>query len=233
MRISGRSRLGVAACALVAVLATSVPASAGFFDFLFGGQRQSRPAETAPAPVERGPSSDISRGDRYGAEPRISGGTGIASSYCVRLCDGRYFPIQRSASAQAGQLCGSLCPNAPTKVFFGSDIARARSADGKQYDDLENAFVYRQKTVDNCTCNGQSPYGLVTLSPAQDPTLRPGDLVATSDGIVKSAGAAAYGKASDEDITSSLRSSIGEDEATPRPRRSYSRRDFYTRQNTW
>jgi hypothetical protein len=234
MSVEGRSRTGVWVCALVATLAlSSVPASAGFFDFLFGGSRQSRPPEPPPAAMERpAPRMDVPRGERYGGtEPRISGGSGVATSYCVRLCDGRYFPIQRSSTTQAAQLCSALCPAAPTKVFFGSEIARATARDGKQYDDLDNAFVYRQKTVDNCTCNGRSPYGLATLAPAQDPTLRPGDLVATTEGLVKSAGAQAYGKASEEEVTSALRPSI--DEAAPRPRRSYNRRDNFSRHNSW
>jgi hypothetical protein len=37
--------------------------------------------------------------------------------------------------------------------------------------------------VDNCTCNGTDPYGLATLNPEIDPTLRPGDIVATNDGL--------------------------------------------------
>jgi hypothetical protein len=232
----GRSRTGVWVCALAAALALSMsmPASAGFFDFLFGGPRQSRPPEQPPAAMDRpAPGMDVPRGERYGAEPRISGGSGIATSYCVRLCDGRYFPIQRSSTTQAAQVCSSLCPAAATKVFFGSDIARATARDGKQYDDLDNAFAYRQKTVDNCTCNGHSPYGLATLTPAQDPTLRPGDLVATTEGLVKSAGAQAYGKASDEDVTSALRPSIDDGEAKQRVRRSYNRRDNFSRHNTW
>lgn len=236
---SDKSRISLSiALASVLVLGAGAPASAGFFDFLFGGPRQhTRPPEPGPAPrSERRHAPEAPQSERpfNRSSPRISGGS-VASTYCVRTCDGRYFPIQRTSRAQATQLCNALCPASQTMVFFGSDIARATSREGKQYDDLENAFVYREKTVDNCTCNGHSPYGLATLTPAQDPTLRPGDLVATTEGVVKSAGAKAYGKASDDEITSGLRSSIHEDaqeKEKPRKRRSY-RRDNFSRHDAW
>ena len=53
---------------------------------------------------------------------------------------------------------------------------------------LRNAFAYRERMVDNCTCNGRDPYGLVTLNATDDPTLRPGDIVATNEGFVAYSG---------------------------------------------
>ena len=82
----------------------------------------------------------------------------------MRLCDGRYFPIQRTAGANAAQLCSSFCPAAETKVFSGGGIDHAVASDGTPLRELRNAFAYRERTVENCTCNGRDPYGLVTLS---------------------------------------------------------------------
>jgi hypothetical protein len=36
--------------------------------------------------------------------------------------------------------------------------------------------------VSGCTCNGKDSLGLVTLDVSNDPTLQPGDTVATPDG---------------------------------------------------
>ena len=44
-------------------------------------------------------------------------GGGRSVAYCVRLCDGRYFPIQRHANASPAQLCSAFCPAAKTQVF--------------------------------------------------------------------------------------------------------------------
>jgi hypothetical protein len=104
--------------------------------------------------------------------------------YCVRLCDGRYFPIQRTGRANAAQMCKSFCPAAETKVFSGGDIDHAAASDGTRYANLDNAFTYRERTVADCTCNGRDPYGLVTLNPESDPTLQNGDIVATNEGFM-------------------------------------------------
>ena len=69
-------------------------------------------------------------------------------------------------------------------VFSGSKIDYAVAPNGTRYADLDNAFAYRDKVVDNCTCNGKDGLGLARLGSAVgDPTLRPGDIVATNDGL--------------------------------------------------
>src|SRR5690242_12542343 len=94
------------------------PAQAqGIFDFLFRPMFRERPA---PPPEQRsayapeisgdrdlGPGDDDPRVRGPYSSPRISGGTGTYTSYCVRLCDGKYFPVQ---PAHAGELCSSFCP---------------------------------------------------------------------------------------------------------------------------
>jgi hypothetical protein len=42
--------------------------------------------------------------------------------------------------------------------------------------------------VADCTCNGKDPVGLVTADAADDPTLRPGDIVVTNSGFVAYSG---------------------------------------------
>lgn len=78
-----------------------------------------------------------------------------SSSYCVRLCDGRYFPLPRrtgTVNMSSAQICSAMCPAARTEVFNGKIIDHAISSEGKPYSSLKNAFVYRQKTVEDCTC---------------------------------------------------------------------------------
>src|SRR5262249_40850620 len=145
----------------------------GIFDLFFGGfRRQQSPSVSSYAD----PNSPF--GPRQ--EPRSEGGV----AFCVRTCDGRYFPIQRASGANPAQVCSSFCPAARTKVYPGGTIEYASAIDGSRYKDLPTAFVYRDKTVAGCTCNGKDPYGLVTADAANDPTLRPGDIVATEQGFV-------------------------------------------------
>ncbi len=195
----------VAACvaplALIATTTFAPPASAqGFFDFFnnggqhgggggWFGQRQQRPY----VPREASPYADPSQNgsDRYGSRfgertvsaPSHSSGTGRAVSYCVRLCDGRYFPIQRVSNANPVQLCNSFCPASKTAVYNGSQIDHAYTSGGGRYADLPNAFAFRQRIVSDCTCNGKDSVGLAKIDIAADPTLRQGDIVATGDNV--------------------------------------------------
>jgi hypothetical protein len=146
---------------IIATVASTTPAAAGLFDFLFGGF-------FAP----------------QSATPRLSTNqsAGTYTGYCVRLCDGRYFPVRPGQSSKAA--CEGLCPAAKTKVFYGSEIAQATADDGSTYQKLANAFVYRERIVPDCSCNGHSPFGTANMKVEDDPTLQPGDLIATDHGVV-------------------------------------------------
>lgn len=177
------SVIAAAGIAVLAIVATVDSASAqGFFDFLFGNSRRSQPqAPRANAYVDPNyPQYDSRDRDRF---PGPSQSSGPAVAYCVRLCDGRFFPLQRTSGANPAQVCNSFCPAASTKIYSGSSIDYATANDGKRYSDLNTAFAYREKTVAGCTCNGKDAYGLVNMSAAEDPTLRPGDIVATDKGM--------------------------------------------------
>lgn len=168
--------------ATAAILSAAMPAPAsaqGLFDFLFGKRR------SAPPPSYADP------GDPQSVDPGERGSSigGPAVSYCVRTCDGHFFPIQRNASVSPVETCQSFCPSATTKIYNGSGIANAVSLDGRRYADLPNAFAYRDKVVANCSCNGKTAFGLAKLDVKSDPTLRPGDIVATYDGLTQFRGA--------------------------------------------
>ena len=156
----------------IAVTAAGEARAQNIFDMLFGGfrQQQQQPPQQPGAPA---PEGTIPPEQSYG---------GGGQAYCVRLCDGRYFPLQPHPTASPAQLCSAFCPASQTRIFRGSPIENAVGPDGSRYAELKNAFVYRKQLVPGCTCNGKDAFGLVTLDAANDPTLRPGDAVATPDG---------------------------------------------------
>jgi hypothetical protein len=172
----------------ITLIATGA-ASAGFLDSLFGSPQ---PAP-APALPYAATSSTASLAQPNGiAQPlQLGGGIGYGSTFCVRLCDGRFFPVQHHATATPIQMCSAFCPAAKTRIFTGSEIADARAADGARYADLDNAFVYRQKIVPGCTCNGRDAFGLAPFDLTNDPTLQAGDIVATANGLQKFTGSQA------------------------------------------
>jgi hypothetical protein len=157
----------------VSLLGSFAPASAqSLFEALFG--RWTGPTAYADPQPQLNP---------FAGGERSAGGGSVA--YCVRLCDGRYFPIQRHGGISPAQACNSFCPASATNIYNGgSSIDHAVSADGKRYTELNTAFVYRQKIVPGRTCNGRDAFGLVNTPVAEDTTLRPGDIVATNGGLM-------------------------------------------------
>jgi len=173
-----RRRAMFMAAATLAGSVILVPGSVsaeGLFDLFFGGgQKRSalnffadpfgtNPQQTQPAPA-----------------PRVAGS---GPAFCVRSCDGKYFPLTMRGNATPVQMCQAFCPASATKVFYGSNIDSA-SAGGERYADSENAYAYRKTLRADCTCNGRSPSGLAPVDLALDTSLRSGDIVATTDGLV-------------------------------------------------
>jgi Protein of unknown function (DUF2865) len=157
----------------------------GFFDFLFGGPQRPEPPPSynypPPPPPGLGRVAPVPLG-----QERVTGGeasTGHGVAFCVRLCDGQHFPMERMSNATPADTCKAICPHANTKVFFGSEIGGAVAQDGQSYTSLPTAFIYRKQLVANCTCNGRDSLGLVALDVKSDPTLRPGDIVSTASGL--------------------------------------------------
>ena len=110
--------------------------------------------------------------------------SGPARAFCVRTCDGHFFPVQAHAGLSAAETCQTFCPASQTRLYSGGNIDSAVASDGSRYADLDNAFVYRKQLVAGCTCNGRDAFGLAHIDVNADPTLRPGDVVATKSGLV-------------------------------------------------
>jgi hypothetical protein len=147
----------------------------GLFDRLFRGM-QPNPSYEMPAPPE--PTIAPPPAAAAPGGPRRGG-----AAVCVRLCDGRFFPVQQTSGMNAAQLCTAFCPHTPTKVFSGGDIRSAVAADGTRYAGLPHAFAYRERIIANCSCNGIDSLGLANINPSADPGLRTGDLVSTPEGL--------------------------------------------------
>ena len=177
---------------LVAIPAASLllPGTAQAQSGIFGALFRALGGRPAPPPVYSPPSNAYADpfeglrglGERL-SEPAQS--RGPFATYCVRLCDGRYFPLSgKTAASSSANICGALCPASKTAIFSGAGIDAAIATDGTRYSSLENAFVYRERNVDGCTCNGKDVHGIMSLDARADPTLQPGDIVVTEAGPV-------------------------------------------------
>ncbi|MBR0958002.1 DUF2865 domain-containing protein [Bradyrhizobium japonicum] len=177
-RSIGKPAVGAAAMLAVAFFGLVLTPSAhaeDFFSALFGAFGARPPQIRVPFPNDEMPRYDV---------PRQRAAYGGGTAYCVRGCDGRYFPAQGSDAESKAQSCKSFCPASETSLVYGSNIDDATTESGKSYFDLPNAFRYRNEIVAGCTCNGKDPVGLAQVKVEDDPTLRKGDIVAGAGGLV-------------------------------------------------
>jgi uncharacterized protein DUF2865 len=179
-RRSIRQAASSAAIALGALILTSSVQAQDFFSALFGafeGNRWHAPAMPMPFASERGmivPQNEFRR-------PRV---ISYGQAFCVRTCDGRYFPVTAPDNQSRVSSCNSFCPASETKVVYGSSIDDAATETGKPYSELPNAFRYRDEIVAGCTCNGKDQIGLAPVKIENDPTVRKGDLVVGVQGLM-------------------------------------------------
>jgi hypothetical protein len=211
--------------AIAMALTPGMASAEGFFDFLFGGSPPQKQQPRKGAPPETNFFADPFGLNTPAAPPppqrsASSGGSGPA--FCVRTCDGKYFALSRSAASPA-QMCQAFCPASPTKVFLGSNIDGASTNAGERYADMENAYAYRKALRADCTCNGREPVGLAPVDLSLDTSLRPGDVIATTSGLVAySGGRTGNGQtaeftpvASYPGLTSDVRARLGEMKVAP------------------
>lgn len=180
-RRSGRWVVLAMVPALCAMALAPAAQAEDFFSVLFGafgGGRSHPPLIRLPFGNEGNPFAP-----RIDARRR-AGSFGDGQAYCVRTCDGRYFPISASDSQSRAASCNSFCPASETKVVYGSNIDNAATESGEPYSELPNAFRYRNELVAGCTCNGKDQIGLAPVKIENDPTLRKGDIVAGADGLM-------------------------------------------------
>jgi uncharacterized protein DUF2865 len=166
------------------VLDPRMASAEGLFDFFFGGAQK----QQHQAPPQASFFADPFGLNQQPAPtpPRVVA-SGSGPAFCVRSCDGRYFPLARGGATPV-QMCQAFCPASATKVFFGSTIDGASTANGERYADSENAYGYRKAMRADCTCNGRDPAGLAPVDLTLDTSLRPGDVIATTNGLVAYSG---------------------------------------------
>jgi Protein of unknown function (DUF2865) len=177
-----RRRIVLVVAAMVAgyfALAPRLASAEGLFDFFFGGAQKQQARQAFP--LASFFADPLGLNQQPAPAPRVAGS---GPGFCVRSCDGKYFPVTARGNATPVQMCQAFCPASATKVFYGSTIDGAYAANGERYADSENAFAYRKALRADCTCNGRDPAGLAPVDLTLDGSLRPGDVVATTSGLV-------------------------------------------------
>ena len=174
-----------------------------------------QPARLTPAPrqaIDPKPKSTDSKSGKADARPSVRKGTaakqaidpvkqtaasgpysgpfhgGGNNAYCVRSCDGFFFPINHEGAQGPDRYetaCQTSCPGAATQVFFmkrGGDIKWSSNARGQGYMSLENALKYRKERDPACTCKDSQASWAAVLKPVEG-MMKPGktDVVIADD----------------------------------------------------
>ena len=128
-RVRRRATL-VAAAALAGslMLAPGSVSAEGLFDMFFGGG-QKQQARQAPAQANffADPFGLNQPPAQSAPAPRVAGS---GPAFCVRSCDGKYFPLTMRGNASPVQTCQAFCPASVTKVFYGINIDGATAGNG-------------------------------------------------------------------------------------------------------
>ncbi|KIZ47410.1 hypothetical protein OO17_04545 [Rhodopseudomonas palustris] len=222
-----RLRRGIALFAAIAIvapmaLAPRTAAAENFFEALFGLNQPPQQQRQTPQGNFFADPFGLNQQAAPPPAPRQAA-SGGGPAFCVRSCDGRYFPLQARGGMTPAQMCQAFCPAGNARVFFGSSIAGARASNGERYADSENAFAYRKALKADCTCNGRDPAGLASIDLARDTSLRRGDVVATADGLVAYSGVRLGADQTPEftpvasypGLTAELRARLGEMKVAP------------------
>lgn len=164
------------------------------FDFLFGPDTPSRAHSHAEPSYRREPqwrrrpglpraSLQVAPGDGAGTGTGAPSASSWSGGFCVRTCDGYYFPLIPSERTTRQKSCEYACPSAPMAIYYGSAIEGARNYKGEKYTSLKTAFSFRDKATPRCSCNRpENSQAFFVRIARSDPTLRAGDIIFDATG---------------------------------------------------
>lgn len=113
-------------------------------------------------------------------------------TFCVRTCDGYYFPMSPSSSrsdfARDAQNCQTACPGAEMQVYYHSGVQEdaaemTSAANGRPYADMATAFLYRsdQPRDNACSCAGAQKPGGFSIIAGEPEKQQPETVAATGN----------------------------------------------------
>jgi len=80
-------------------------------------------------------------------------------TFCVRECDGFYYPLSEASTPGSFLADEAKCQSSyssPAKLFYsavpGDDAGEMVALTGERYGEIANAFRYRSEYVESCTC---------------------------------------------------------------------------------
>jgi hypothetical protein len=117
--LSLRAAAGVLAAGLLTLALPAPAAAQGLFESFFGGLSRALSAPIRqPAPIHAF-AEPSDRLERVINPPSQYVETGPAKAFCVRTCDGHYFPVRAHSGMSAAEACHAFCPASETRLYSG------------------------------------------------------------------------------------------------------------------
>ena len=168
-----------------------------FLDELFGPDESASPhratgrnggdagAHGGRGGQEHGHAGRGEHGQLDGGRENDGASFGSGTEFCVRTCDGYFFPLIKSAQQTKQASCEYACPSAPVAYYHGASIESARNLKGEKYTALPTAFKFREKVSQGCTCHPPEESQENSLKiVGNDPTAHSGDIVVGQKGAL-------------------------------------------------
>ena len=145
----------------------------------------------APQPKASAPRREKSSAARKVSDKDFAEGVlNSRMSYCVRTCDGYFFPVGNPDTGSLGAheaVCDRMCPAAETAVYVApagsKGIEDAVDRKGARYESIRTAFNHRTQYDKACSCSGNGVGVGRNYSVMTDFTLRDGDYIMSREGI--------------------------------------------------
>lgn len=162
-----------------------------FLDDLFGPDEPSSARKASGRNTEgagsrgggQGQTGRAERGQQRGEEGGDGASFGSGTEFCVRTCDGYFFPLIKSAQQTKQASCEYACPSAPVAYYHGASIESARNLKGEKYTALPTAFKFRERVSQGCACHPPEESQQHSLKiVGNDPTAHSGDIVVGQKG---------------------------------------------------
>ena len=149
----------------------SQPSPQGLLDVLFGGINTSAarhcPRASAPMPIHSVSAMNGRTVGRLTMAARPSTGGGPSSGYCVRTCDGTYFPVKSSGNMSATELCQVVLSGRQDQGVLPAARSTIRSPPTARATPISTTrSSIASAAVDELHLQRQATaYGLATLNP--------------------------------------------------------------------
>ena len=191
--------------------------------FLLRRRRRNSSAPAAPQASFFADPFGLNQQPRNAAASAAVAGSGPA--FCVRSCDGKYFPLMRGNASPVADVPGVLPGQRRPRCSSAPPSTAPTAAPASAMPTARTPSPTARRCAPTAPATAAIPPGLAPVDLTLDTSLRPGDVIATTDGLVAYSGVRVGNDqtaeftpvASYPGLTADVRARLGEMKVAPVP----------------